>query len=101
MRRIFITATLLALFGASLWVVFEYGFYWQSKTQYAQLTFISTIALIVLPIILIFVNWLGVGDERAYQEKKWKERRDEERAYQEKLKAEEERSRIRKLIERK
>ena len=112
MGRIVTTIFLILLFGPVIW---------DAKTLRAQLSFISTM------VIIIAVNWLLQGDEKKYrdrirkedvdyreflqkeEERKHLERRDEERKYQAKIKLEEqertnkireetERARIRKEI---
>lgn len=75
-RRIIKSVILIILLVTSLWVALEHGVNWDANTPHAQLSFISTMALIGLRIIVIGINWLDKEDER----------RDEERTYQKSLK---------------
>jgi len=92
MGKIFKAIVLAALFCGAGFIVFRYGFPWNTKTAYAQLSFISTFMLIIIPIFAIVFGIINANEERKWRlaERAYREHREaEERAYQEqKLKEE-------------
>ena len=76
MRKIIIFVITSTLFISSAFIIYEYGFHWNEKTPHAQLTFISTVAVFCLPLILLILQWLKNSDDREYQEQKRKEERE-------------------------